>query len=104
LQREIEGKMPKLTGVRLPNGSAGNASSFVSGSLAANLLGFWRGGVCGKEGVLIGVLAWLRGQEIERNHEDFAVIVSETEMIWLRSSGRDDRWASRVGDRRRQGG
>jgi hypothetical protein len=60
--------------------------------------------VCRKEGVLIGVFAWPRVQEIEWNREDFAVIASETEMIWLGSFGRDDRWASHVGDRRREGG
>jgi hypothetical protein len=66
--------MPKLTGVHLPDGSAGSALSFVSGSLAADFLGFLWGGVCGKEGVLIGVLALPRGQYIKRNRKDFVVI------------------------------
>jgi hypothetical protein len=32
------------------------------------------------------------------------VIASETETSWLGSSGRDDRWASHVSDRKREGG
>jgi hypothetical protein len=37
------GETPKLTRVRLSDGSAGGASSLVLGSLAADLLGFSRG-------------------------------------------------------------
>jgi hypothetical protein len=37
------GETPKLTGVRLPDGSTGGASSFVSGSLAADFVRVFEG-------------------------------------------------------------
>jgi hypothetical protein len=53
--------------------------------------------------VLIGMISWLRGQGIARIGEIFAVIASETASGLLGSPGRDDRWASLVGDRRKGG-
>jgi hypothetical protein len=55
------------------------------------------------KGVLIGAISWSRGQGIERIGEIFAVIASETASGLLGSLGRDDRWASLVGDRRKGG-
>jgi hypothetical protein len=54
-------------------------------------------------GVLIGMISWPRGQGIKRIGEIFVVIASETASGLLGSPGRDDRWASLVGDRRKGG-
>jgi hypothetical protein len=54
-------------------------------------------------GVLIGMISWPRGKGIERIGEIFAMFASETTSGLLGSPGRDDTWASPVGDRKEGG-
>jgi hypothetical protein len=51
-------------------------------------------------GVLIGVISWLRGKGVKQIREIFVVFALETASGSLGSPGRDDRWASPVGDRK----
>jgi hypothetical protein len=54
-------------------------------------------------GVFIVTISWPRGKGIERIGEIFAMFVSETTSGSLGSPGRDDTWASPVGDRKEGG-